>query len=72
MTYDTEGLNLEEVVNQKVDSNMLDVKPADVIRVDGSKIIIDIPGMSPLTINAVKFHSNMLSSNREDLKVKTR
>jgi hypothetical protein len=72
LTYDTEGLNLEEVVNQKVDSNMLDVKPADVIRVDGSKIIIDIPGMSPLTINSVKFHSNMLSSNKEDLKIKTR
>lgn len=72
LTYDTEGLNLEEVVNQKVDSNMLDVKPADVIKVDGSKIIIDIPGMSPLTINSVKFHSNMLSSNKEDLKIKTR
>jgi hypothetical protein len=42
------------------------------VKTDGARIIIDIPGMSPLTIHGLKFHSNMLSSKHDDLKIKTR
>ena len=45
---------------------------ADIVKQEDSLIIIDIPGMTPLTIHSVKFHSNMLSGKRDDLKIKTR
>jgi hypothetical protein len=45
---------------------------ADIVRQEDSNIIIDIPGLEPLTIHSVKFHSNMLSGKRDDLKIKTR
>ena len=44
----------------------------DIVKQEDSLIIIDIPGMTPLTIHSVKFHSNMLSGKRDDLKIKTR
>ena len=45
---------------------------SDLVRQEDSNIVIDIPGMEPLTIHSVKFHSNMLSGKRDDLKIKTR
>jgi hypothetical protein len=51
---------------------MSGMNKADIVKTDGARIIIDIPGMSPLTIHGLKFHNNMLSSKRDDLKIKTR
>jgi hypothetical protein len=45
---------------------------SDIVKQDGARIIIDIPGMSPLTIHGLKFQNNMLSSTMNDLKIKTR
>ena len=44
----------------------------DIIKQDGAKIIITIPGMDELVIHGVKFHSNMLSDDKQNLKIKTR
>lgn len=72
---DVDGIRLEEKSNQKPDvatirSNGID--KTDIVKTDGAKIIIAIPGMEDLTIHGLKFHSNMLSSKRDDLKIKTR
>ena len=45
---------------------------SDLVRQEDSNIVIDIPGLEPLTIHSVKFHSNMLSSDKQSLKIKTR
>jgi len=75
LTSDAEGIRLEAKGHEEPDIEkikMSGIKKSDIVKTDGARIIIDIPGMSPLTIHGLKFHSNMLSSNREDLKIKTR
>jgi len=75
LSSDVDGIKLKESGYEKPDLEkikMEGINKADIVKTDGAKIIIDIPGMSPLTIHGLKFHSNMLSSNREDLKIKTR
>jgi len=75
LTATSEGVNLEEEGYEKPDVEkikMNDMNKADLVKQEDSLIIIDIPGMTPLTIHSVKFHSNMLSGKRDDLKIKTR
>jgi hypothetical protein len=63
------------VGNERPNLNIIRAKGLSVPQMvieDGSRIIIKIPGMEDLTINSLKFHSNMLSSSKEDLKIKTR
>jgi hypothetical protein len=76
LSSDAEGIRLEASDGsekpdiEKIKAAAMD--KSDIIKTDGAKIIIDIPGMSPLTIHGLKFHNNMLSSKRDDLKIKTR
>jgi hypothetical protein len=75
LTYDTSGIRIDRVGNERPNLNIIRAKGLSVPQMvveDGSKIIIRIPGMEELTINSLKFHSNMLSSSKEDLKIKTR
>jgi hypothetical protein len=75
LSSDVDGIKLKESGYEKPDLEKIKLEgmdKSDIVKTDGAKIIIDIPGMSPLTIHGLKFHSNMLSSNREDLKIKTR
>lgn len=75
LTSDVDGIRLEAKGHEQPDVEkikMSGVNKSDIVKTDGARIIIEIPGMSPLTIHGLKFHSNMLSSNREDLKIKTR
>jgi hypothetical protein len=72
---DADGLRLEEQGFEKpniekIKSSGLSKK--DIVKQDGARIIIDIPGMSALTIHGLKFQNNMLSSSMNDLKIKTR
>jgi len=70
LTYDKKGVTLEKVGKGK--SDLTGLTPSKVVKQNGSNIVIEIPGMEPLVINSVKFQSSMLSSNKEDLKLKTR
>lgn len=75
LTATSEGVNLEEESYEKPDLEkikMNGMNKADLVKQEDSLIVIDIPGMTPLTIHSVKFHSNMLSAKRDDLKIKTR
>jgi len=75
LTATSEGVNLEEEAYEKPDIEKIKMdgmNKADIVKQEDSLIIIDIPGMTPLTIHSVKFHSNMLSAKRDDLKIKTR
>lgn len=75
LTSDVEGINLKEQEEEKPDIFAIKEKgltKKDLVTTDGAKIIIQIPGMEELTIHGLKFHSNMLSSKRDDLKIKTR
>jgi len=73
LVSDTDGIRLEQKGVAKPDlKNMNGLDKMSRVKEDGAKIIIDIPGMSPLTIHGLKFHSNMLSSKHDDLKIKTR
>jgi len=75
LTSDVDGINLKEMAEERPDIEAIKargLKKDDIVKTDGAKIIISIPGMEDLTIHGLKFHSNMLSSNREDLKIKTR
>lgn len=75
LTATSEGINLEEEGYEKPDLEkikMNGMNKADLVKQEESRIIIHIPGMTPLTIHSVKFHSNMLSAKRDDLKIKTR
>lgn len=72
---DVDGIRLEEKSNQKPDIEAIranGIDKSDIVTTDGAKIIIAVPGMEDLTIHGLKFHSNMLSSKRDDLKIKTR
>jgi hypothetical protein len=72
---DVQGLRLEEQGQEKPDIERiksLGLNKQDIIKQDGARIVIEIPGMSPLTIHGLKFHNHMLSSKRDDLKIKTR
>jgi len=75
LTATSEGINLEEEGYEKPDLEKIKINgmnKADLVKQEDSLIIIDIPGMTPLTIHSVKFHSNMLSGKKDDLKIKTR
>jgi hypothetical protein len=75
LTATSEGVNLEEESYEKPDLEKIKtngMNKADLVKQEDSLIVIDIPGMTPLTIHSVKFHSNMLSAKRDDLKIKTR
>ncbi len=70
-----EGVVVEEEGFEKPDIEKIKtsgINKADIVKQEDSLIIIDIPGMTPLKIHSVKFHSNMLSGKRDDLKIKTR
>jgi hypothetical protein len=71
---DVDGIRLEEKGNEKPDVAAIrnGIDKTDIVKTDGARIIIEIPGMEELTIHGLKFHSNMLSSKRDDLKIKTR
>ena len=75
LSSDVEGINLKEQEEEQPD--IMSIKErgltkSDLVTTEGAKIIIAIPGMEDLTIHGLKFHSNMLSSKRDDLKIKTR
>ncbi len=75
LTSDVDGIRLESKGQEQPDIQKIKMSgmgKQDIVKTDGAKIIIDIPGMSELTIHGLKFHSDMLSSNRENLKIKTR
>jgi len=73
LTSTSEGVKLVSQQEAKPDLNKIKtMSKDDIIRNEGANIIIDIPGLEPLTIHSVKFHSNMLSDKRDDLKIKTR
>lgn len=73
LTSTSEGVKLEHQGGGKPDIERLrGMSKNDIVRQEDSNIIIDIPGLEPLTIHSVKFHSNMLSGKRDDLKIKTR
>ena len=73
LTSTSEGVKLVSQKEAKPDVTKLkSMNKNDIIRNEGANIIIDIPGLDPLTIHSVKFHSNMLSDKRDDLKIKTR
>jgi hypothetical protein len=64
------GLTVSEVSLENDGSS--NFNPQEIVVQDRSDIIIQIPGMEKLTINSVKFKSDMLSSKAGDLKIKTR
>lgn len=75
LTATSEGIELNEEGFEKPDIEKIkanNLNKNDIVKQEDSLIIIDIPGMTPLTIHSVKFHSNMLSAKRDDLKIKTR
>lgn len=75
LTATSDGINLEEEGYEKPDIEkikMNGINKTDIVKQEDSLIIIDIPGMTPLTIHSVKFHSDMLSSDKQNLKIKTR
>ena len=75
LASDTDGIRLEENGGNKPDIEKIKssgMTKKDLVKTEGANIIIDIPGLSPLTIHGLKFHNNMLSSKRDDLKIKTR
>jgi hypothetical protein len=75
LTSDVDGVKLVEQSYEKPDINAIKsggMDKTNLVKEDGAKIIIEIPGMTELVINSVKFHSNMLSAKRDDLKIKTR
>jgi len=70
-----EGVTVEEEGFEKPDLEKIKssgMNKNNIVKQEDSLIIIDIPGLTPLTIHSVKFHSNMLSGKRDDLKIKTR
>jgi hypothetical protein len=75
LTSTSEGVKLESKDGGKPDLETIKAKgmnKADIVRQEDSRIIIDIPGLEPLTIHSVKFHSDMLSGDKQSLKIKTR
>ncbi len=75
LASDADGIRLEENGASKPDIQKIKdsgMTKKDLVKTEGANIIIEIPGLSPLTIHGLKFHNNMLSSKRDDLKIKTR
>lgn len=75
LTSTSEGVNLERQGGGKPDLETIKAKGMnknDIVKQEDSLIIIDIPGLEPLTIHSVKFHSDMLSGDKQNLKIKTR
>ncbi len=75
LTSTSEGVKLESKDGGKPDLQTIKVKGMnknDIVRQEDSRIVIDIPGLEPLTIHSVKFHSDMLSDDKQNLKIKTR
>jgi len=75
LTSTSEGVKLESKDGGKPDIAAIQSKEMnknDLVKQEDSLIIIDIPGLEPLTIHSVKFHSDMLSADKQNLKIKTR
>ena len=75
LTSTSEGVKLESKDGGKPDLETIKAKRMnknDIVRQEDSRIVIDIPGLEPLTIHSVKFHSDMLSDDKQNLKIKTR
>jgi len=74
LTSTSEGVKLAVQKEAKPDIEKMrsGISKNDIIKTDGAKIIIAIPGMEELVIHGVKFHSNMLSDDKQNLKIKTR
>ncbi len=74
LTSTSEGVKLAVQREAKPDIKKIrsGINKDDIIKTDGAKIIISIPGMEELVIHGVKFHSNMLSDDKQNLKIKTR
>lgn len=75
LTSTSEGVKLESQSGGKPDIEAIKAKGMnknDIVKQEDSLIIIDIPGLEPLTIHSVKFHSDMLSDDKQNLKIKTR
>ena len=82
------GISLKEVPQttpNMVDIELNKLTPIDMVRFKQSipskakpesrnlsTIIIDIPGMHKVYINSIKFRSNLLATNKGNLKIKTR
>jgi len=73
LVSDVDGTRLEEKGEEAPNIQEIStMSKKQLVMTDGAKIIIKIPGMDELTIHGLKFHNNMLSSKRDDLKIKTR
>ena len=75
LTSTSDGVKLESQSGGKPDLETIKAKgmnKADIVKQEDSRIVIDIPGLEPLTIHSVKFHSDMLSGDKQNLKIKTR
>jgi hypothetical protein len=74
LTSTSEGVKLVLQKEAKPDIEKIrsGISKNDIIKTQGAKIIISIPGMEELVIHGVKFHSNMLSDDKQNLKIKTR
>lgn len=75
LTSTSDGVKLEAQGGGKPDIQKIKasgMNKTDLVKQEDSNIVIDIPGLDPLTIHSVKFHSNMLSGDKQNLKIKTR
>ena len=75
LTSTSDGVKLESQNGGKPDLETIKAKgmnKTDIVKQEDSRIVIDIPGLEPLTIHSVKFHSDMLSGDKQNLKIKTR
>lgn len=75
LTSTSEGVKLDRQGGGKADLETIKARgmnKSDIVKQEDSLIIIDIPGLEPLTIHSVKFHSDMLSGDKQNLKIKTR
>lgn len=75
LVSDVDGIRLEEKKKEVPDIEQIKangMSKKNMVMADGAKIIIKIPGMEELVIHGLKFHNHMLSSKRDDLKIKTR
>jgi hypothetical protein len=75
LTSTSDGVKLESQSGGKPDLETIKAKgmnKTDIVKQEDSRIVIDIPGLEPLTIHSVKFHSDMLSGDKQNLKIKTR
>lgn len=75
LSVTTKDIKIHEIKKQEIDyrkiyQNKLQIE--DIVRLVGAKIIIDIPGLQKTVINSVKFRSNLLASEKSNLRIKIR